>query len=237
MHLLKLARICSATIMALAAIATHASAAPSTSTPPWHINGTLSEACSCSVPCTCNFGESPSPHAFCYAILSMTIDKGAYGDVDLTGLKLGGSNAAEGFVFYIDDRANKAQAAALRAIGTTMWTKAVHANGLKDVSKAPKIFSLRGFKTAHIDQVLDGKSNHVILGKAGRFDAAYIMGMDGKTPLKLANNWSFDITDDIKAKTHDMRYHDDYGNDFNFTGTNYNQGKFDWTDQTPIYFR
>jgi hypothetical protein len=27
----------------------------------WRIRGTLSEACSCSVPCTCNFGERATP--------------------------------------------------------------------------------------------------------------------------------------------------------------------------------
>ena len=233
MHLRNTFRTIIATVAALGASMAGAHAAQV----PWHVSGVMSEACSCSVPCTCNFGESPSPHGFCYAIYSMTIEKGMYGDVDMAGTRLAGSNGAKGFVFYIDDRATKPQADALRAIGTAMWTKAMYANGVKDPAKVPPGFALLGFKTAHIDHDVEDKSNHVVIGKAGRFDAAYIMGIDGKTPVKLANNWSFAITDNIKAKTHDFRYHDTYGNDFNMKDTNSNQGKFDWTDQTPVYFR
>ena len=42
----------------------------------WKIAGALSEACTCSVPCTCNFGEGPSPHSYCYPFYSYEIRKG-----------------------------------------------------------------------------------------------------------------------------------------------------------------
>src|SRR2546421_2813154 len=83
--------------------------------PAWHIMGTLSESCSCAVPCACNFGEAPSPHAFCWAVFATTIDKGNFGSVSLDGLKVGGANGAKGFVLYLDDRATPEQVAALKA--------------------------------------------------------------------------------------------------------------------------
>src|SRR5205823_10964258 len=34
----------------------------------WEISGDLTEACTCAVPCTCNFGRGPSPRHYCYAL-------------------------------------------------------------------------------------------------------------------------------------------------------------------------
>ena len=72
---------------------------------PWRIQGNLSEACTCSVPCTCNFGGAPSPNHFCYAVFSLDIRKGHWGDVALDGLRLGAGNASKGTVWYLDERA------------------------------------------------------------------------------------------------------------------------------------
>src|SRR5439155_12189925 len=119
--------------------------------PAWHIMGTLSESCSCAVPCACNFGEAPSPHAFCWAVFATTIDKGNYGSVSLDGLKVGGANGAKGFVLYLDDSATPEQVAALKAIGKTMMMKALKANGITDPSKAPQEYRLVGVKSVHID--------------------------------------------------------------------------------------
>src|SRR5205807_4760117 len=77
-----------AALLALIGVGTAARPAASE---PWHITGTLSEACTCTVPCTCNFGESPSPHAFCYAIVGMDIEHGNYGAVKLDGIRGGGA--------------------------------------------------------------------------------------------------------------------------------------------------
>src|SRR5438067_11472641 len=98
----------------------------------WHITGDLSEACSCSVPCSCNFGQSPSPHAFCYALFGLDIQNGSYGNVDLSGLRLAGANGPKGGVWYIDERANMEQTEALKAIGDMVWRKALEANRVTD---------------------------------------------------------------------------------------------------------
>lgn len=204
---------------------------------PWHLTGKLSEGCSCAVPCACNFGQNPSPHSFCYAVFGMTIDSGTYGDTKLDGLRLAGVQAEKGVVLYTDARATKEQADALKAISRVLWVKALKANGVTDLKKPPAGFALLAIKPARIEHTIGEKSNHLLIENAGRLDADYITGIDGKTPVVVSNNYSWNIQDGIKAKTRILRYHDSYGNRMNFAGTNSNQGKFDWTDQTPVYFR
>src|SRR5436309_9378892 len=109
-------------IFALVCILTAPALASPAGTPPvpqWRIAGDLSEACTCSVPCSCNFGQSPSPHSFCWALFSLDIKEGNYGTVNLDGLRMAGANGAKGFVIYLDERANKEQADALRRIAQT----------------------------------------------------------------------------------------------------------------------
>src|SRR5262245_4865685 len=83
----------------------------------WHIAGNFVESCSCAVPCTCNFGESPSPYSWCYALFSIDIKEGHYNDVKLDGLKFGGAMGQKGIVMYIDEKADAQQFTALKAIG------------------------------------------------------------------------------------------------------------------------
>jgi len=204
----------------------------------WRLQGKLSEACTCSVPCTCNFGEAPSPNHYCWAIFSLDIEKGHYGDVKLDGLHLAGGNAAKGSVWYIDDQAAPAQAAALREIGKTVNSKLV--NYWKGID--PKIvedpqFNQLGFKTTKIVQQASDRGSVLKIGEFGGFDSDYILGIDGKTPVVVENNWSWNIQHGIKAKTKQLKYKDEYGNLIDAAATNANQGRFDWSDQTTIYLR
>jgi hypothetical protein len=77
----------------------------------------------------------------------------------------------------------------------------------------------------------------LVIGDRGGFESSYILGIDGKTPVVVENNWSWNIRHGIKGKTKRLQYRDEFGNEFDLTGTNANQGEFDWSDQTPIYFR
>lgn len=211
----------------------HASA----DTPSWHLTGDFSEACSCSVPCACNFAQSPSPHPFCWALFSLDIQQGNYGEVKLDGLRMAGAEGAKGGVWYIDERATKEQADALEKIGNTIWLSALKANGFTDPKKAPQEMRLLGYRRAKIEQVATEKRNYLKIVGAGSFDSDYLLGIDGKTPVIVENNASWNIQHGIKAKTRQMTYKDSFGNQFAFKGTNSNQGKFDWSDTTPVYFK
>ena len=183
----------------------------------WEIQGDLSETCSCSVPCTCNFGEGPSPKHYCHSMFSLAIESGHYGDVKLDGLHLAGIHGNKSKVWYIDSKATPEQAAALRAIAQHML-------------KSPHL------ETATITQEVSDKGNLLKIGDKGEFAADYIMGVGKRGPVVVENNTSWNVHRSIKAKSEYVRYQDEFGNKLDFKGTNSNQGKFDWTDQTDWYF-
>ncbi|HEV2387082.1 MAG TPA: DUF1326 domain-containing protein [Candidatus Acidoferrales bacterium] len=210
------------TFLALGGTAGAKPGAPATAATHWEIAGTLTEACTCAVPCTCNFGEGPSPHHYCWTVFSLRIDKGRYGDLKLDSLHLAVGHAQKMWVAYIDDRASPAQSAALRVIATRV---------LKDTP-------FRGqFETAHITQEIGDRSARVQIGKYGGFETNYIIGLDRKTPVVVENNTTFNIPRSTKTKTSSFRYQDAHGNDIDTAATNGNQGKFDWTDRTPAYLK
>jgi hypothetical protein len=220
--------------------------------PSWRIRGALSEACSCSVPCTCNFGESAVPSTSgegpsgerCWTLFSLAIRRGYYGRVRLDGLHLAGAKGGKGFVYYLDARATPEQAEALQAIAAFMGGRMYGTSGggpSRNPHDRSREFLRRktflGFKSASIQQEAGPKANRLVIGDEGGFESDYIMGIDGKSPVMVENNWSWNIRHGIKAKTKRLHYRDEFGNAFDLTGTNANQGEFDWTDQTPIYFR
>lgn len=202
----------------------------------WHLSGDLTEACTCAVPCPCNFGANPT-RPYCYALFSLDIKEGHYGAVALDGLHLAGAGGSKGMVLYGDDRANPEQLAALKAIGKAAYAKMIKANHFKSAQDVPPDMRLVAFKTAHIEQKADEKSCLLKIGDLGGYSADYIIGMDGKTPVVVENNWSWNIRHGIKAKTKRLVYKDAFGNKLDYRETNSNQGRFDWSDTTPIYFR
>ncbi len=220
--------------------------------PTWRIRGILSEACSCTVPCTCNFGARPSPshsgegppgHG-CWTLYSLAIRQGHYGRVKLDSLHLAGAKGAKALVYYLDDQATPEQAEALKAIAALMGGRMLETRARgepKDLDDRSSEFLARkrfaGFKTVPIQQEFGPMGNRLVIGDRGGFESNYIMGIDGKTPVMVENNWSWNIRHGIKGKTKRLQYRDEFGNAFDLTGTNANQGEFDWTDRTPIYFR
>jgi len=192
------------------------------STLPWHIKGSLSEACSCSVPCRCNFGGKPAPHPYCYSMYSYKIEKGHHGKTELDGLKFGSMDARYGRTLYIDQRADGAQRAALNDI-------AVDLMGLKDTAQFYPGQSMAHIATRYADivQEADKKSNHLKLGTDGEFRAEYIIGRDGINPVVVKNNTTWAIDEAIKANTSLFSYQ--YGrNRFQMKDTNSNQGDFEY---------
>lgn len=182
----------------------------------WEIQGDLSEVCTCAVPCTCNLDEGPSPHHYCRSIFSLSIEKGHYGDVKLDGLHLAGVHGNKTKVWYVDAHSNPEQAAALRAI-------------------ADHILKSDHVETAAIEQRVGDAGNHLKIGDRGEFEADYVIGLDGKTPVVVENNTTWNIPRSIKGKTKYVHYKDQFGNKMEFSGTNSNEGKFDWTDETEKY--
>ena len=200
----------------LAIVAGHAATTAQQDKTHWELKGNLSEACSCQVPCTCNFRSHPSPHDFCWTIFSLDIVKGHYGKVKLNGLHLAAAHADKAVVWYIDERATSKQFEALKAI----------AERLHYHSDLPSFF-----KGARITQMVTATGNEVEIEGHGGFKADYVMGGDGKNPIVVENITAWNLPRSIKGRTKYLRYSDSHGNNLDFNNTNSNEGKFDWTDK------
>jgi hypothetical protein len=196
--------------------------------PSWKIQGALSETCTCNVPCTCNFGQGPSPHSYCYPFYSYEIRKGNYGDIALDGLHFGSADLQSGHHIFIDERADERQRAALRLIVARVIGNASD----KDLEKKAKEIAPQIRYTA-VKQDYDARRNHLAVAGFGEFAADYIMGLDSNEPLVVRNNTTWRIRDAIKAKT--SVYRVKVGQDaIDTKATNSNQGDFEYTDKTDF---
>lgn len=188
----------------------------------WEVRGEMSEACTCEVPCPCNFGQGPAPQHYCWSLASFYIEKGHYGSVKLDGLHLVRAHGERSTVWYIDETATAAQAAALRSL------VGIAAHG---ASRRPE-----HFERARIVQTAPRARFKLAIGDKGGFTADEIIGMDGKNPVVVENMTAWNVQHDIKGKTVSWKYTDEFGNHFDLNGTNANLGRFDWTEKTPNPF-
>jgi len=191
----------------------------------WHIKGALSEACTCNVPCTCNFGQGPSPHSYCYSVYSYEIKQGNFGDVKLDGLRFGAIDASKGNTMYLDTRAEGKQREALEAVAR----KVMRVDG--DRMGRSKMLGIQWIK---IDQQYDDRHDMLDLGTAGSFKTSYIMGRDKTKPVVVVNNTEWAIHEAIKGKTEAFNIKDQYGNHYSAHGTNSNHGDFEYDETTKF---
>ncbi len=203
-------------------------AAKTTAKAGWMIRGQLSETCTCNVPCTCNFGQGPSPHSYCHPFYSFDIREGRYGDVSLNGLHFGAADMQNGQTIFIDERADAKQREALKLIAARVIN---HASPEETEAKVKEISPRIRF--AAVKQEHGDRHNHLMVAGLGEFAADYIMGLDDSQPLTVRNNTTWRIKDSIKAKTSVFRVK--AGRDVIDTkNTNSNQGEFEYTDKTDF---
>ena len=211
-----------------AAPSSNAAAAKESESYKWKIAGALTEACTCAVPCTCNFGEGPSPHSYCYPFYSYEIRKGSYGEIVLDGLHFGAADLRTGRTIFIDQRANEPQRQALRLIAMRVI---VHTTAEIAEERAREFEQSTRF--AAIMQEYGQGRNRLKVEGIGEFAANYIMGQDKLQPVIVRNNTTWRIQDTIKAKT--TLYRIQIGRDrVDVKDTNSNQGDFEYTDRTDF---
>ncbi len=89
----------------------------------WYVEGASFGNCNCAYGCPCQFEALPT-HGSCHGFEILRIDKGHFGDTDLSGLKIAMFYAWPGPIFegkgelqaVIEDRADEAQRKALETI-------------------------------------------------------------------------------------------------------------------------
>lgn len=191
----------------------------------WKIAGALTEACTCSVPCSCNFGEGPSPHSYCYPFYSYHIRKGNYGDIVLDGLHFGSADLRGGRHMFMDERADEHQREALRVI----MARVVERVSAEDAEKKAKEIS-EDIRYTRVEQEYTERKNLLKVAGLGEFAADYVMGLDKSAPIVVRNNTTWRIFDAIKAKT--SAYKVKVGRDAVDTkDTNSNQGDFEYSNE------
>lgn len=84
--------------------------------PSWQLTATVAESCSCTVSCPCNFGGEPSRMP-CEGSRFISIDKGHYQDVDLSGVQLLVTfNMRNWSKIYVSDKVSERQMKAVEAM-------------------------------------------------------------------------------------------------------------------------
>lgn len=208
----------------------------------WQIRGELSEACTCQPPCSCNFGERPSPHDYCYAMWSYWVREGRFREVDLADLHIGGVEGAGGMLGLLDARAAPPQRQAMEEIWHDLSGRLLCMVRLWPLKAVPGAASdgrqgavtrtryadrkFLGFDYLAIEQEIRDRGVKLTFGDRGGFEAAYLYGRDRSKPITVTNIVSWPIEVSIKGKTLFLRYKDRY-NQLDYQGTNSNQGRFE----------
>ncbi len=186
----------------------------------WRVAGDMTEACTCQVPCTCQFGQGSSPTPHCASVSTFSVNEGTYGGASLAGGKFAIIFGPKKTVLYIDGR-DDAQRSALRGVLEEISRK----SGWKDVA----------IRESPIYQSLDADIEKSSIGELSAMEAAMLKGFDGKSPIVVENNNDFNVPRIEKAKTTSLKYRDDLGNIIDAKDSNAGRGHFDWTDRTVEY--
>jgi len=162
------------------------------SKPKWAVEGLYVEACQCSIPCPCNFGQKPT-HGSCDNTSVYQIEKGNYEGEPLGGLYVvvvGSSPAGERYVdavgnltfarYYIDERANPRQRQALEEIA-----RALNASYLRLPTR--KLSSNEDVKVVPIKADVTADRAEVAIPSVLEFSTQRLHGAENQKPIEILN--------------------------------------------------
>ena len=187
----------------------------------WEAEGRLLEACTCAVPCPCNFGQNPT-HDYCHTVYAYRLQRARWSGIALDGLVFGGGEADKGAVGYLDLRATSAQRAALQQLAQAVFAKGGASSGSRRWVWTP------------IKVEDTGRTFQAQFGESGGFTADLLMGADGRNPIVVENNVTWPVARFSKGKTTQFRYQDALGNHLALDGVNANLGTFHLSGSTTI---
>jgi hypothetical protein len=179
-------------IMGALLLATSASFSKSASKPKWAVEGLYVEACQCSIPCPCNFGQKPT-HGNCDNTSVYQIKKGNYEEVQLDGLYVvlvGSSPAGERYVdtvgnltfarYYVDERANPRQRQALEEIA-----RVLNASYLRLPTR--KLSANEEVKVVPIKADVTADRADVTIPGVLQFSTRRLHGAENQKPIEILN--------------------------------------------------
>ncbi|MBT8415073.1 MAG: DUF1326 domain-containing protein [Boseongicola sp.] len=199
-------------------------------TVPWTMQGELILNCNCTVfcPCVVSLGQHPPTEGHCQTWGGIRIDKGQYGDVDLSGLNVGlmieiPERMARGnwkVALFIDDRASDD---AYDAIVTIMSGKARGTTGLFSVL----VSELLGHERQPITYENEGKTRRISVGKRIKGEVIPVAGKDPENDLVITNS-QYWMGADITVATANLGRLRAFGRVWDFEGRSAEICQIDW---------
>lgn len=199
----------------------------------WKVSADLEEACSCRAACPCWFKSNPS-RMTCDGVQAVFIEKGKYGKTPLDGLAVAqfvqspeGKSMFESFgnwnfdYVYIDEKADKEQREALKAISAHLF---------------PAAAKKREFRFVPISRAVEGQEHSVKVGTVGTFAGHLVQGGDGSPP-KVVNPPLADPSHKsyLQGETSGLSY-SDAGQNWSYKNSNYMFTRFKVDDKEYAKF-
>lgn len=155
----------------------------------WAIKGELFLNCSCTVfcPCVVSLGAHPPTEGHCHAWMAIIIDKGHYGEADLTGLNVGllvdiPGRMGEGnwkVGLYVDEAASDE---AFTGIGQILSGKAGGTTGLLSML----VGEVLGAERTPVVIERDGHTRRITVGKKLQGEIEHVLGHEDQ-PVIVKN--------------------------------------------------
>lgn len=201
-----------------------------TTIPDWTLKGELILNCNCTVfcPCVVSLGKHPPTEGHCQTWGGVRIDKGAYGDTDLSGLNIGLMIEIPGMMgrgnwkvaLFIDERSTENQYDAIVSIfsgaarGTTGLFKVL-------------VGEILGHERQPVAYETEGKTRHITVG---RKIAGVVTPVQGKNPDNdlVITNTEYWMGPDITVASAQKGKLRAYGRVWDFDGRSAEICQIDW---------
>jgi len=196
----------------------------------WTLRGELVLSCSCTVfcPCTLSLGLAPPTEGYCQTWAGIRIDDGRFGEVDLSGVKVGLIIEIPGLMsrgnwtagLFVDDKASIYAVKALtkiftgRAGGSTRLLSILVGHFL-GVQTVPILYEVDGAtRVFKIDRIIDGA-------------VTPIEGRNKGEPVVIRNSEYWVAPDVVVARADKSRVRA-FGRNWNFAGRSAEVCALDW---------
>ncbi|MBS9718736.1 DUF1326 domain-containing protein [Pseudohalocynthiibacter aestuariivivens] len=198
--------------------------------PEWTIKGELILNCNCTVfcPCVVSLGAHPPTEGYCQAWSGIRIDKGQYGDTDLSGLNVGLVLDIPGMMgrgnwkaaAYIDERSSDEAYDALVKIfsGAAKGT-----TGLFSML----VSEFMGAERAPVEFTTEGKARRLMVGKTIQGEIVPVEGNDPDQDIVVSNT-GYWMGPDITIATATKGKVRAYGRVWDFSGRSAEICQIDW---------
>lgn len=196
----------------------------------WTLRGELVLSCNCTIfcPCVLSLGLAPPTEGYCQTWAGVRIEEGRFGEVDLTGIKLGLIMEIPGLMsrgnwtagLFVDEHASIYAVKALTKIFTGRAGGSTHLLSIL-------VGQFLGVQQAPITYEVEGQRRIFRVGKIIDGAVTPIAGKDKEAPVVVRNS-EYWIAPDITIARADTSRVRAFGRNWNFAGRSAELCRLDW---------